>query len=234
MLDVILVSNFSMKDELGEILKRNGHTFYDLLIQDIQHIERYPVDDEYNTIIIQSASAIKKIDSSNNHIYSTQRIYGIGPNCKMWVEKKFGIKCLIPDKEYSSAGLIDKIENDNQDLGKTLLLKGIGGKETIKDYLLDKNIDFKVCDVYERILNKENLIAVSKMSDKGCIIIGFSKSSVEPLIDNPNVDLKKIHFFVLNKSDEEVIDGEDVASITKIEDIYDIDALALKMAQIDE
>ena len=152
----------------------------------------------------------------------------------MWVEKKFGIKCLIPDKEYSSVGLIDKIENDNQDLGKTLLLKGIGGKETIKDYLLNKNIDFKVCDVYERILNKENLIAVSKMSDKGCIIIGFSKSSVEPLIDNPNVDLKKIHFFVLNKSDEEVIDSEDVASITKIEDIYDIDALALKMAQIDE
>ena len=62
MLDVILVSNFSMKDELGEILKNNGHAFYDLLIQDIQHIERYPVDDEYKTIIIQSASAIKKID----------------------------------------------------------------------------------------------------------------------------------------------------------------------------
>jgi hypothetical protein len=38
----------------------------------------------------------------------------------------------------------------------------------------------------------------------------------------------------LDKSEEEVIDGEDVASITKIEDIYDIDALALKIAQIDE
>ena len=69
MLDVILVSNFSMKDELAEILEQKGHAFHDMLIQDIQHIERYPVDDEYKTIIIQSANAIKKIDSSNNHIY---------------------------------------------------------------------------------------------------------------------------------------------------------------------
>ncbi len=234
MLDVILVSNFSMKEELEGILKRKGHAFYDLLIQDIQHIERYPVDDEYNTIIIQSASAIKKIDSSNNHIYSTERIYGIGPNCKMWVEKKFGIKCLIPDKEYSSVGLIDKIKDDNQDLGKTLLLKGIGGKETIKDYLLNNNVDFNVCDVYERILNKENLMTVSKMSVNGCIIIGFSRSSVEPLINNPNVELKKMHFFVLDKSDEEIIDSRDVASVTKIEDIYDVESLAQKIGQINE
>tara|TARA_B100001063_G_scaffold72230_1_gene66480 strand:- start:13805 stop:14476 length:672 start_codon:yes stop_codon:yes gene_type:complete len=223
-----------MKEELGEILKRNRHQFYDLLIQDIQHIERYPIDDVYNTIIIQSASAIKKIDSSNNHIYSTERIYGIGPNCKMWVEKKFGLKCSIPNKEYSSAGLIDKIENDNSDLGKTLLLKGIGGKETIKNYLLNNNIDFKVCDVYERILNNENLMTVSKMSNKGCIIIGFSRSSVEPLINNANVQLKKIHFFVLDKSEEEIINSKDVASITKIEDIYDVESLAQKIGKIDE
>ena len=85
MLDIILVSNFSMKDELAEILKQSENAFHDMLIQDIQHIERYPVDDEYKTIIIQSANAIKKIDSSNNHIYSTERIYGIGPNCKAWV-----------------------------------------------------------------------------------------------------------------------------------------------------
>ena len=40
MLDVILVSNFSMKDELAEILEQNGYAFHDMLIQDIQHIER--------------------------------------------------------------------------------------------------------------------------------------------------------------------------------------------------
>ena len=65
MLDVILVSNYSMKDELKESLQENNVNFYDLMIQDIQHIERYPIDDEYKTIIIQSANAIKKIDSSN-------------------------------------------------------------------------------------------------------------------------------------------------------------------------
>ena len=141
MLDVILVSNFSMKDELAEILEQSGHAFHDMLIQDIQHIERYPVDDEYKTIIIQSANAIKKIDSSNNHIYSTERIYGIGPNCKAWVVKKFGINCLIPESEYSSLGLIKKIDNDNYDIGRTLLLKGIGGKKTIEEYLINKEID---------------------------------------------------------------------------------------------
>ena len=234
MLDVILVSNFSMKDELAEILEQKGHVFHDMLIQDIQHIERYPIDDEYKTIIIQSANAIKKIDSSNNHIYSTERIYGIGPNCKAWVEKKFGISCLIPETEYSSSGLIKKLDDDNYGLGRTLLLKGIGGKRTIEEYLNNKQIDYKICNVYERLLNNDNLDKVSKMVNQGCIIIGFSKSSVEPLIRNPNVNLEKVHFFLLDKSDEKIIIDEDVASTTKIEDIYDIETLALKINQINE
>ena len=232
MLDVILVSNFSMKDELSELLNSNDFDFYDCLIQDIQHIERYPIDDEYKTIIIQSANAIKKIDSSNNHIYNTERVYGIGPNCKNWVEKKFGIKCLIPDEEYSSTGLIKKIESDMYSLGKTLLLKGIGGKETIINYLKEKDIKFNVCDVYERILNLDNLAKVAEMTSKECIIIAFSKSSIEPLISEKKADLKKIHFFILDKSDEQILNRNDVASITMIDDIYDIKTLANKIREI--
>jgi len=232
MLDVILVSNFSMKDELSELLNSNDFDFYDCLIQDIQHIERYPIDDEYKTIIIQSANAIKKIDSSNNHIYNTERVYGIGPNCKNWVEKKFGIKCLIPDEEYSSTGLIKKIESDMYSLGKTLLLKGIGGRETIINYLKKKDIQFNVCDVYERILNLDNLAKVAEMTSKECIIIAFSKSSVEPLINEKKADLKKVHFFILDKSDEQILNRNDVASITMIDDIYDIKTLANKIREI--
>ena len=142
MLDVILVSNYSMKDELEESLKENNINFYDLMIQDIQHIERYPIDDEYKTIIIQSANAIKKIDSSNNHIYNAEKIYGIGPNCRAWVSKKFSLDCTIPDNDYSSIGLIEKIEKENNSLGKTLLLKGIGGKNIIKEYLDDRKINY--------------------------------------------------------------------------------------------
>jgi uroporphyrinogen-III synthase len=221
-----------MKDELSELLNSNDFDFYDCLIQDIQHIERYPIDDEYKTIIIQSANAIKKIDSSNNHIYNTERVYGIGPNCKNWVEKKFGIKCLIPDDEYSSAGLIKKIESDMYSLGKTLLLKGIGGKETIINYLKEKDIKFNVCDVYERILNLDNLAKVAEMTSKECIIIAFSKSSIEPLISEKKADLKKIHFFILDKSDEQILNRNDVASITMIDDIYDIKTLANKIREI--
>ena len=232
MLDVILVSNFSMKDELSELLNSSGFDFYDCLIQDIQHIERYPIDDEYKTIIIQSANAIKKIDSSNNHIYNTERVYGIGPNCKNWVEKKFGIKCLIPDEEYSSTGLIKKIESDMYSLGKTLLLKGIGGRETIINYLKEKDIKFNVCDVYERILNLDNLAKVAEMTSKECIIIAFSKSSIEPLISEKKADLKKIHFFILDKSDEQILNRDDVASITMIDDIYYIKTLANKIREI--
>jgi len=232
MLDVILVSNFSMKDELSELLNSNDFDFYDCLIQDIQHIERYPIDDEYKTIIIQSANAIKKIDSSNNHIYNTERVYGIGPNCKNWVEKKFGIKCLIPDEEYSSTGLIKKIESDMYSLGKTLLLKGIGGRETIINYLKEKDIKFNVCDVYERILNLDNLTKVAEMTSKECIVVAFSKSSIEPLISEKKADLKKIHFFILDKSDEQILNRDDVASITMIDDIYDIKTLANKIREI--
>ena len=232
MLDIVLVSNFSMKEELSEALAKRNCFLHDFLIQDIHHLERYPIDDEYKTIIIQSANAIKKIDSSNNHIYNTERIYGIGPNCKQWVEKKFGVKCVIPENDFSSDGLIDKIKNDNYELGKTLLLKGIGGKDIIKDFLDSENVDFKKCDVYERILNKESLEKVKQKAENGAVIIGFSKSSVEPLIADKNLDLRKLHFFVLNKSEEDIIDQKLVGSLTKIDDIYEVDKLAVMISKI--
>ncbi len=234
MLDVILVSNFSMKEELGDELKLNNYNFHDLMIQDIHHIERYPVDGEYNTIIIQSANAIKKIDSSNNHIYSAENIYGIGPNCRAWVKKKFSLECVIPEENFSSDGLIERIQNDNKDLGKTLLLKGIGGKDLIKNFLADKNINFKTCDVYERVLNEGNLTNVINMVENGAIIIGFSRSSIEPLLESKDVDLKKLHFLVLDKSEEDIIKREDVGSLNKIVDIYDINQIVEKVKSISE
>ena len=234
MLDIILVSNYSMKEELSEALAERDCLLHDYLIQDIQHIERYPIDDEYKTIIIQSANAIKKIDSSNNHIYNTERLYGIGPNCRKWVEKKFGVKCFIPEKDFSSNGLVNKINSDGYKLGKTLLLKGVGGKNIINKYLLSNNIDFKICDVYRRVLNEDNLREVARRTKNGAIIIGFSKSSVEPLIEDSGVDLKKLHFFVLNKSEEDIIDKKMVGSLTKIDDIYEVNELAEKIKKINE
>jgi len=234
MLEILLVSNFSMKDELADALNKRGCILNDYLIQDIHHIERYPIDDEYETIIIQSANAIKKIDSSNNHIYNTKRIYGIGPNCKQWSEKKFGIKCIIPENDFSSNGLVERIKADEYKLGKTLLLKGIGGKNIIEEYLKSINVDFKICNVYERILNKRNLEIVKQKAKEGTVIIGFSRSSVEPLISDNSIDLKGIHFFVLNKSDEDIIDKEQVKSLTKIDDIYDVEDLAEKIRKVNE
>lgn len=223
-----------MKEELKESLKENNINFYDLMIQDIQHIERYPIDDEYKTIIIQSANAIKKIDSSNNHIYNAEKIYGIGPNCRTWVSKKFSLECTIPDNDYSSIGLIEKIEKENKSLGKTLLLKGIGGKNIIKEYLDNKKIDYSIKDVYERVLNKENLDRVIEVSKKGAIIIGFSKSSIEPLLYDTRTSLKELHLMVLDKSDENIVNKNQVKSLTKINDIYDIAALNNTLMKIND
>ncbi len=229
MLDVILVSNYSMKEELEESLKSNNYKFHDLMIQDINHIERYPIDDEYETIIIQSANAIKKIDSSNNHIYNAKYIYGIGPNCRSWVQRKFSLDCIIPDHDYSSSGLIEKIKHDNYELGKTLLLKGIGGKTTIQNFLELENLDHNVCNVYERVLNEDNLDSVTAMIENGAVVIAFSKSSVEPLLDKSGINLDRVHFIVLDKSDEEIKCDKDVASMTKLVDIYDIEDIVEKI-----
>jgi hypothetical protein len=49
-----------MKDELSELLNSSGFDFHDCLIQDIQHIERYPIDDEYKTIIIKVPMLLRK------------------------------------------------------------------------------------------------------------------------------------------------------------------------------
>jgi len=232
--DVILVSNYSMKEELKEALESQGLNFYDLMIQDIHHIERYPIDDEYNTIIIQSANAIKKIDASNNHVYNAKYIYGIGPNCRGWIKRKFSLDCIIPDKDFSSAGLIQKIINDEFDLGKTLLLKGIGGKNTIENYLRSTGIDYKLCNVYERILNEDNLNKVIKMTEHHVIVLGFSRSSIEPLLLSNYDNLKKTHFIVLDKSDEEIIKVDEAASLTKLDDIYDIPDIIERIKEISE
>ena len=229
MLDVILVSNYSMKDELEQSLKSNNYKFHDLMIQDINHIERYPIDGEYKTIIIQSANAIKKIDSSNNHIYNAKYVYGIGPNCRTWVKRKFSLECIIPDNDYSSFGLVEKIKHDKYELGKTLLLKGIGGKTTIQDFLKSENLHYNVCNVYERILNEDNLHRVTSMIKNGAVIIGFSKSSVGPLLDDPDLNLDKVHFIVLDKSDERINCDKNVASMTKLADIYDISDIVDKI-----
>ena len=234
MRDVILVSNYSMKEELRDALESKGVNFYDLMIQDIHHIERYPIDDEYKTIIIQSANAIKKIDASNNHIYNAKYIYGIGPNCREWIKRKFNMDCIIPDKDFSSAGLIQKISGDDFDLGKTLLLKGVGGKSTIENYLTSTGINYKLCNVYERILNKDNLDKVTKMIEQSVIVLSFSRSSIEPLMLDGNDNLKKTHFIVLDKSDEEIIKVDQTASLTKLNDIYDIPDIIERIKKINE
>lgn len=221
-----------MKEELEDSLKKNGYSFEQLITQDIEHIDRYPIDDIYQTIIIQSANAIKKIDSSNNHIFNTKKIYGIGPNCKYWVEKKFGCKCIIPDEDFSSNGLIEKINADECDLGKTLLLKGEGGKLIINKFLDQKKIKYTVKNVYRRVINQENIIRVKEKINKEIVVIAFSRSSIEPIIKESKSLMANCHCFVLDKSDEEIISTKDVLSLSKIDDIYDIEALTKKIIDI--
>ena len=72
------------------------------------------------------------------------------------------------------------------------------------------------------------------MANKGAIVIGFSKSSIEPLINSKEVNIKDIHFFVLDKSDENILKSGQVASLTKLEDIYDINGIVNKIKGIDE
>ena len=60
------------------------------------------------------------------------------------------------------------------------------------------------------------------MIENGAVVIAFSKSSIEPLLDNSDLNLDKVHFIVLDKSDEEIKCYQDVASMTKLVDIYDI------------
>ena len=72
------------------------------------------------------------------------------------------------------------------------------------------------------------------MVENGAIIIGFSRSSIEPLLESKDVDLKKLHFLVLDKSEEDIIKREDVGSLNKIVDIYDINQIVEKVKSISE
>jgi len=67
------------------------------------------------------------------------------------------------------------------------------------------------------------------MIENGAVVIAFSKSSVEPLLDKPDIKLDSVHFIVLDKSDEEIKCDKDVASMTKLVDIYDIPDIVEKI-----
>jgi len=67
------------------------------------------------------------------------------------------------------------------------------------------------------------------MIENGAVVIAFSKSSVEPLLDKSDINLDRVHFIVLDKSDEEIKCDKDVASITKLVDIYDIPDIVEKI-----
>ena len=81
---------------------------------------------------------------------------------------------------------------------------------------------------------EENLDKVIEVSKNGAIIIGFSKSSVEPLLVDTRTSLKELHFMVLDKSDENIVNKNQVKSLTKINDIYDIDALTNALMKIND
>ena len=84
------------------------------------------------------------------------------------------------------------------------------------------------------MLNEDNLKKVTKMVVNGAIIIGFSRSSIEPLINNKDINLKKLHFLVLDKSEEDIIKSENVGSLSKIVDIYDINQILETVKSISE
>ena len=67
------------------------------------------------------------------------------------------------------------------------------------------------------------------MIENGAVVIAFSKSSVEPLLDNSDINLDRVHFIVLDKSDEKIKSDKDVASMTKLVDIYDIPDIVEKI-----
>ena len=54
------------------------------------------------------------------------------------------------------------------------------------------------------------------------------------MINSKEVNIKDIHFFVLDKSDENILRREQVASLTKLEDIYDINGIVNKIKGINE
>ena len=67
------------------------------------------------------------------------------------------------------------------------------------------------------------------MIENEAVVIAFSKSSVEPLLDKSDIKLDRVHFIVLDKSDEEIKCDKDVASMTKLVDIYDIPDIVEKI-----
>ena len=128
----------------------------------------------YQNIIFQSPSAVINFDQIN--LIEDKRIIAMGPGTSNQL-RKHSYVAEIPDKEYSSEGIINLL-NKSEITGKTLVIKGEGGLSIISEYLNSASFKTDELNTYNR-QKFESYSDIKKQFSDSDFVIFSSALSVE-------------------------------------------------------
>jgi len=191
---------------LTEIKALEDYAEFDLILSNLNN---------YQHIIFISTNAVNsfakrlknlKIKLPNHIIFSS-----IGPMTREALENEFNINIHCPEKNYDSEHLIkNRIFNDLQDK-KVLIIRGTGGRETLKHMLEEKGakVDYGECYIRNYLPIKQEKLNQELKNCTAIFILISSYSSAFQLESHPEqwisdyktkfiVNHKKIEFSLRN------------------------------------
>ena len=183
---------------LTEIKPLNNYDKFDSIICNLK---------KYQHIIFISSNAVKffveryknlSIELPDKIIFSS-----IGLTTKKNLESHFKTNVHCPEDIYDSEHLIKKKIFDDIKNKKVLIIRGIGGRETLKNALKEKGAEVEYGECYIRnylIIQQENIIQEIKNFNSIFILIS-SYESAKQFIESSNKWLNKykIKFIVSHK-----------------------------------
>ena len=154
----------------------------------------------YQNIIFQSPSAVINFDQIN--LIEDKRIIAMGPGTSNQL-RKHSYVAEIPDKEYSSEGIINLL-NKSEITGKTLVIKGEGGLSIISEYLNSASFKTDELNTYNR-QKFESYSEIKKQFSDSDFVIFSSALSVEIYFKHIHNDQETSKFLAVSERIGDVI-----------------------------
>ena len=154
----------------------------------------------YQNIIFQSPSAVINFDQIN--LIEDKRIIAMGPGTSNQL-RKHSYVAEIPDKEYSSEGIINLL-NKSEITGKTLVIKGEGGLSIISEYLNSASFKTDELNTYNR-QKFESYSDIKKQFSDSDFVIFSSALSVEIYFKHIHNDQETSKFLAASERIGDVI-----------------------------
>ncbi len=141
--------------------------------------------DDYEMIIFISANAVRyamQLAQEFKTVFDNKNLIVIGPATKKAL-KNHGLSTnTSPPKNYTSETLLEEESLQNLNGKRILIIRGHGGRETLRQKLELRGAKVEYAEVYQRMLPKQrSSIDLSQLSSRNTVILIYSVESAQNL-----------------------------------------------------